>query len=72
MYFIHFDAIVNGIIYLISLSDISLLMCRNTTEYLCILIWFLATLPNSLMSCSSDISRIPEHSLEKIHVHSCS
>ena len=31
-YFILFDAIVNGIVLLISFSDCSLLMCRNASD----------------------------------------
>ena len=51
-YFILFDALVNGIIFLILLSDLSLLVYRNTTDFY-ILILYSATLPNSLMSSSS-------------------
>ena len=37
MYFIPFDAMVNGIVSLISLSDLSLLVYRNAAEEL--LLW---------------------------------
>ena len=43
---------VNGIISLISLSDLSLLMYKNA--YFCILILYPKTWPNSLMSYSID------------------
>ena len=36
-YFFSFDAIVNGLVLLISFSDCSLLVYRNTTDF-CILI----------------------------------
>ena len=47
-YFMLFDAIVKGVIFLISLFDSLLLKYRNTTSF-CILILYPATLLNSLL-----------------------
>ena len=51
-YFIPLDVIVNGIVSLILLSGSSVLVHRNATDF-CILIFYLETLPNSLMSSHS-------------------
>ena len=51
-YFILFDVMVNGIVSLISLSDLSLLASRNAI-YFYVLILYPATLANSLMSSNS-------------------
>ena len=51
-YFILFDVIVNGIVFLNPLSDILLLVYRNATD-LCILLLYPENLPKSLMSSSN-------------------
>ena len=48
-YFILLDTVVNGIVSLTSLFDLSLSVYRNTIDF-CVLILYPATLPNSLMS----------------------
>ena len=47
-----FDAMVNGIVFLVSLSDLSFLVYSNARDF-CVLILYPSTLMNSLMSSRS-------------------
>lgn len=64
-YFILFDTMVNGINSLNSLSDSLLFVYRKGTD-LCMLILYLATFPNSVMSYSSFLVASLGHSMYSI------
>jgi len=51
-YFILFDVLVNNIISLISLPDLLLLVYRNASDF-CVLIFYPAILPDSLVRSST-------------------
>ena len=51
-YFILFDAVVSAIDSLIALSDFSLLVCRNTSDF-CVLIVYPETFLNLVLSSSN-------------------
>ena len=51
-HFIVFDAVLNRIVSLVSLSDLLVLVCRNATDF-CVSILYPAILPISLMSSNS-------------------
>ena len=60
-----FDAITNGIAFLISLSEILLLMCSNTTDF-CMFILYPSTYLNSLIGFNSLLVKSLGFSLYKI------
>ena len=51
-YFVLFDVMINGIVSLISLPDLSLLVNKNV-RYFCVLIWYPVTLPYQFICSNS-------------------
>ena len=65
MYFILFNVMGNRIVSLTSISDFSLLEYKDARDF-CVLISYLATLPNSLMSSSSFLVAFLGFSMDNI------
>ena len=66
-YFILFDAVVNEIVSLVSLPDLTSHVYRNTRDF-CVLILYPAISPNSLISSNSFLVASLEFSVYKYHV----